>query len=1338
MRSTSAKYQPNNSTSVVNIDDRYVKCVFPGAGKVGMFSTFLDDSCVLLLGHAGAGKTSLFRNFNREEEGYLIDAARLLSIGAGTSFKGKTVYVDALDEQRAGDNLQESLVKVVRKLRELGASRIRVACRVADWYDSSALDIPLGDYIGDYQVLTLEPLTESQMLRMLQALDVVDPKGFLEQARQRGLDELLGIPQNLLMLQKFVVKRDGWPIGRHALYEGAVEELLSEHNKQRRHTPRTYEKSRLRSVSGGLCALRILSDMGGISLLPGEDEQFPYYKDIPLGVDDDAVMAALGLRVFVPVDNEIMDTSHRTVAEFLAAQWLADCISEGLPLGRVRALLGIDGMPASSLRGVHAWLAVMLDIQGPDEASQLITADPSGILIYSDGGKLRSATKWRLLQALAVKAVPSSEEYYSLLSELNLGRLSELELVPFLKEALSPKCKDIHLRTVVLDAVRLGEPLQELASELINILIDPNDPGREASLHALLKLPQPPYDLLAEIYTRLDVSEGELTLKVELLAGLYNRCLGTQDVLNLIELIHLTSNRIVLSKTPHLGIRVSDKDAPKLLDGLHEAWCNRPELAQSEAAFRVIGLIDASLVQVLERKENDASERLFGWLSLRYHYSGAGQFVSDSPDTVNALSKREDVLNGLADQSLLLIAKGTADFTRIMCLRDMSFGLMTAEILTDRAVTLLRTPDAKWDIESLYDAAMKLALACGESSAEHLGYLKGLAHSSPALTSIAEKNFALKKSQSVDKQVNLPVPNRRHDWLKETIEGNSDRIMDGERVDVLAHVSDLYFSTYAPHGIQKLQEQFGDHVLGIVIEGLRSFAERIDILPFSDVLELAVASRLPSSRFALAAAIDFARPTIPEELLPARLLAVSLLISQVRTQPGRFAPPTAGYSWLIDTCDRYPELAVKTFERLARTCLERGANSVDGLNRLCGNPSLLPFSAKAALNLLLDYPAVDEAKARILLPFVLSNQNGEENSRLLALMLKRTAEYSHGNGHLMWLAVAMILEPGRYDKTVADKVVSSPAGLLEALYLICSIPRLRPIGLEKLSVASIGSLLQLIVKYSSDGQLKDFTHHAHKLISILIELLETNSETAAGSLLEQLRGNLALEHFKARIEKALPRQLALAVDSHYQQFRWPQILTTLRNGPPRSVADLQALVMDHMTKIQADVLGSNFNFHKWFWSEDEHGRAIKEKCENSARDVLMGLLSYRLAHHGVDVQPEGSMRDSKRVDILLSYEGMKLVIELKRDSHADLRTAIPDQLDRYTRLPQASGRGIFGVFWFGNALSISPETLCDELRNSIVPGMSERIKVFVLDVSMQKINIKPSKAATKKSAASSS
>ena len=54
-----------------------------------------------------------------------------------------------------------------------------------------------------------------------------------------------------------------------------------------------------------------------------------------------------------------VDYGHRTTAEYLAAAWLAKRIRSGFSIERVRALIGVDGYPASELRGLHAWLPVL-------------------------------------------------------------------------------------------------------------------------------------------------------------------------------------------------------------------------------------------------------------------------------------------------------------------------------------------------------------------------------------------------------------------------------------------------------------------------------------------------------------------------------------------------------------------------------------------------------------------------------------------------------------------------------------------------------------------------------------------------------------------------------------------------------------------------------------------------------------------------------------------------------------------------------------------------------------------------------------------------------------------
>jgi len=61
---------------------------------------------------------------------------------------------------------------------------------------------------------------------------------------------------------------------------------------------------------------------------------------------------------------ETVDCVHRITAEYLGAAWLAQAVRAGLPIGRVIALMGVDGHPAPELRGLPFAVARWRRISG--------------------------------------------------------------------------------------------------------------------------------------------------------------------------------------------------------------------------------------------------------------------------------------------------------------------------------------------------------------------------------------------------------------------------------------------------------------------------------------------------------------------------------------------------------------------------------------------------------------------------------------------------------------------------------------------------------------------------------------------------------------------------------------------------------------------------------------------------------------------------------------------------------------------------------------------------------------------------------------------------------------
>lgn len=474
------------------MNDRIVRKVSPTpeSGEAGKpFSTYLDYPNLVLIGDPGAGKSHLFRQFAPTEHADQFTARDFLNVDVSTLTTNSVLYVDALDEKRAGRGDQNTVDEIIRKLSVIKPQKVRIACRAVDWLGETDLAAFQAYFnrTGETGVVSLEPLSEAEQVDVLTAKGHPHPSKFLEEARSRGLDELLSNPQNLTMLADVVRKRD-WPSNRTGLYKESVDILLSEHNlSHSRRGSGSYTSEELLDAAGAVCAVRLISDIDGICLIDtSPHESFPSYRNITLS-DRGRLQAALGRRAFeagrVP---ETVDYTHRTVAEYLAAFWLANRIRAGLPVGRVRALLGVNGRPASELRGLHAWLAVFL----PEHSEILIDADPFGVLSYGDASSLTPSLRKHLLEALAKLAEVDPWFRAGNWSSTAVASLSGVDMEESFRVVLTSKQASFTLRSVVLDALAAGLPIPALRPVILEILVDSRAPyaERETSIRAILRM----------------------------------------------------------------------------------------------------------------------------------------------------------------------------------------------------------------------------------------------------------------------------------------------------------------------------------------------------------------------------------------------------------------------------------------------------------------------------------------------------------------------------------------------------------------------------------------------------------------------------------------------------------------------------------------------------------------------------------------------------------------------------------------------------------------------------------------------------------------------------------
>jgi hypothetical protein len=98
--------------------------------RLRYFSEFTARPNIVLLGDPGAGKSHLFETFAKAEDGRVVTVRAFLE--APVFAKGEAVFIDGLDEKRAGRGDRDTVGALVGKLFDAAPTKVRLSCRAAD------------------------------------------------------------------------------------------------------------------------------------------------------------------------------------------------------------------------------------------------------------------------------------------------------------------------------------------------------------------------------------------------------------------------------------------------------------------------------------------------------------------------------------------------------------------------------------------------------------------------------------------------------------------------------------------------------------------------------------------------------------------------------------------------------------------------------------------------------------------------------------------------------------------------------------------------------------------------------------------------------------------------------------------------------------------------------------------------------------------------------------------------------------------------------------------------------------------------------------------------------
>ena len=1338
----------------------------------------------MLLGPPGSGKTTIFEHLAEHQGGRSVTARDFLTFDDWAEWHDTTLFIDGLDETRAGSTDGRTPLDSIRaKLDRMGRPRFRLSCREADWFGANDRDhLKQVSPSGAVKVLRLDPLSNPDIHEFLHAvLAIEDPEDFVAAAQGKGLDRLLVNPQSLKMLVEAVTAAGVWPETRTQAFDMACRTLIAEHNDEHHiASPDPGSIADLIEASGRLCAVQLLTGAAGYALPGVESDQHFLRLDRLPGRDREILRRSLESKLFETPAGRPTVPVHRQVAEFLAAKYLAALVDNGLPVGRILALItGYDGVVVSELRGLSAWLAA----HSKFSRAEVIPRDPLGTVLYGDAQHFSPEEKRLLLDGLERQTAVNPRLITTVQLDSRLGDLVSSDMENQVREILTAPAREDSWQSfvvILLEALQHGEPLPSLADPLKELIRDPTRwprirdravsvfvRHRRNDTQALAEL----NELTADVYAGR-VADSDDALLGRLLSTIYPEAISETEVIRYLRVPQRPNHSPEYDYfwSGQLPKRSTRSQLAVLLDQIVERYDNllADERAHGLPAFFIRWLPSNLLARFLRLSGDEVDlTRLFHWLEPAAK-ARDGTYDPDigreeSQEIRRWLESRPAAWKTLLAMGLERCA-GRPDCTESYwfynCMheeehnrllgvaRPRDFGLWCL----DQAVAAKNRITTDWLIGEVAECLHHGRFDEGLSREAVSTHLVGFARLSDAFDRRMVELEARPSAGDISKpRAQAPLRAERPDW-HDHVEPHEDELRGNmARPQLLHELAKVYFGGYLNVRGNSPRDRLsallaGDQgLVDAVLSGFRKTIDRDDLPSDTRVIRLGLANRTHYLALPFMAGLEETAKAVPsgEIDIDDRRLRLALAIHYTVTMwPTARHPADRPPRWFAWTLSNLPEVAADVLARSVLSKLRKGAESPAGLHELAHSPDHARVARLATIPLLRQFPVrCASGQLSSLNHLLLAARRHCDIGPLLELIdEKHAAHRMNVAQRVHWLVAGLCIAPETYverlDSYAAGKerrtrflaeALTKQFGISPDLKYRQSAPALR------LLIRLIGASCRpysLLDADSDEGVIVTPEMNAADRVSDCIEQLASITTEEASLALEALSSDNDLLPWRSLLMDAAYRQEAARREAEFAYGDPAQILETLASGAPANVADLAALTLEHLNEIARIIRNGNTSDWKQYWNVDRYGRPQNPRPEDACRDALLSDLRNRLIRLGVEVQPEGRYANDKRADIRVSYASFNIPVEIKRSCHRDLWSAVRSQLiGRYTVDPATEGHGIYLVFWFGDTEGCPPtppETgfptvssfeLEDRLTLTLSADERRKIGIRVIDVS---------------------
>ena len=1263
---------------------------------------------------------------------------------------GKPLLIDGLDEAVARSE-SDAIDTVFAKLEAAGCPDFILSCRSREWQlRINSIIVELYKVVPT--ILELEKFGESEARAFLlqQFNNRVEPEKVLIHLYNHGITELYSNPLTLGLLGRVAELDTNLPSSKSALFERVCTLIWSEHDPERQESElgKLSEVTAL-SSAGALMAGMLFAGADAISRAAPLALEVGDIRLADLGLlgEATAISAIFSSKLFRNVGASRVAPIHRVIAEFLGARWLAQLANFPRAQRRLLAQFQGSGNVPASLRGLHAWLA----LHSSEMSKQVISADPFGVLRYSDSSKLTAEQAHWLFDSL--KSLVKTDPYFRA-QDWTVKTAIGL-MIPSLRdkiEEIITSNEDFgHFRLLLISALKNTSIANDFTAALKYVMYseERNYAEREDVFEVLFIIESSSYwqQVTEELHKRC--TNDSLRLALHIIQK--TDCDISDELLVTILLFDIGILLCFLGEGHNSSIytyRNYDNIARKLpasrLINILNLMCDLCLIFMSNSTYRKHQLSDflsMLMVRGIDSGVIDTVHDASMWKWLGVVHKAYVHMTSNKELLERKLDEHQKLRRAIQDYGLYRIHTNASIRILEVELNNRLIGLRQRQ--HDVIWLLNKLPSVKGNevTRQEWRDLMGIGYRAQESNAELLeigrriiGGDQQLEHylyrlENPKSPSWERKRIREEKKRLRRERVEKEVRRRHYSKIQ-----NDLRIGD---INAILEPAQCYLGAIQECSRSlpnlRISEWLNVDVQDDVLSGFEATLQRSDLLSPTQIAEDFAHNQTFSDSFAiLAGLLARLRAGTGFSDLSLSILLTGLLICY----DDRHRCSDEDIATLMSTLEALiisTEVEMIDFVRLwIEPSIIAHNSHVSGLHMLAREKRWHPAGTVLAaewLNKYTDLPSPVELGLVECLTYA-----GDLDALAEIAGSRAKMVFTNDERRLTWLAIDMLV---RFD--IASNILQG-IGIKNPKFIWC----IRNIFLFQRHGSMVHTSITQAERIFSEfrtswpyasliGRSSGDTnpHDATDFLVALINRIAGDTEDQAGDALARL--SEVEDSYTNFIRHMAAEQSQKRTEERFSPLLPKALFDVLHSHPPVNMDDLKSIVLEELDVAQKILSGDDLDQVRDFWNDKN-----VPYPENRCRDRMAALIGSRLEWYGIQRITEADMPQSKRADLAFASGQLQLPMEVKGQWHDEVWHAATDQLaQRYLNDWRSEQRGIYCVLWFGDLPFATGRRLkpppgnrnCPsssiEMREMLVAAIPEArrtlISVVVLDLSAGRV-----------------